>query len=180
MPKKETNYTNPGDLIAIPLFLLDVSPRARVKKADLEVDDGRFGFARVIANSWGVSGIIVEVFNVTGPLSAPLDQLHDAPRLFRPTPSTTLQFRKRRWKVVGATPGYDPETHSRYSQVEIVAGARTEPVLLRGGKKIPISKAEALAYEPAVYHQPQAIERRILIALGELEPKKNEPWLHPT
>lgn len=177
---KQNKYFKLGDIIAIPLFLMEVSIIERVKKAELEVKGGRFAFARVMDMRYkNGSGITIEVFDLIGPLDTPLEEILAAKRLFRPTTTTTLQFRKRRWKVIGSTPDYDRETHSKYSELELVVGARTDPVLIRGGEKIRITKTEALQYEPMVDHQPSAIERRILVARGELEEKEHEPWLHP-
>jgi hypothetical protein len=167
---------HPGEVYAIPLFLTDVPTLTRFGRRDAFSGRGaEFTYCRAIDDERG-SGLLVEVYDLVGPLDADLTTVIAAPRLFRPVATTRLAMHKRRWRFVGRCDPYDRESDSDYSQIQLVLGPYEKPVLWQGGETIgPIGVEEAPSYERWQIWFADQLERRIIKELGDRAPV-SAPW----
>lgn len=157
-----------GEIYAIPLFLSNVPRDTRFKKSDFEGAGKLYCFARVVSLE-GAKGNIIEIFNHTGSLDTPIEEIVAAPLLFRPVACSGLGIQKKRWRRVGRQQTYDKELDSDYSGIELAL--RDGPRLWRGGKSFPLPKADFKKYERWTIWFPDHLEKRIIEALqSRVEP----------
>lgn len=155
-----------GTVLTIPLFVTDQPSLTRFRKAAFDGRGADFAFCRVLDDRAG-AGYVVEVFDHRDRLDADLATVVSAPRLFDPVASSLLAVHKKRWRPLGVTPNYDPERHSRLSDVRLVLGAGDDLRLWHGGTghEVPIDAEAARAYEPWTIWDAVRLEERILAAL---------------
>jgi hypothetical protein len=123
-----------------------------------------FAFVRIIKDMGG-AGFLAEVFALVGNLGTDLHLIVAAPRLFPPIAVSGLGILKKRWKLIGTQPGYDCETHSAFSAIELVIGDPAHPRLWRDGTETPITVSESREREAWIVWVPSELEKRILAAL---------------
>lgn len=155
-----------GDIFSIPLFVSDKPPLTIFSDRELSGPDKLFAFMRVIHNTGG-GGFIIEIFDITGPLETPLDEILKSPRLFRPVAVTGLAIRRKRWRKRAHQDGFDPERDSAFSQIELVTSPYDDPQLWRGGVKYSVSSTDVDKYEHWDLWGAHMLERRILRTLEE-------------
>ena len=155
----------PGEVVAIPLFLTSEPVLTRFR-ADAFRDRGdEFAFCRVIEDRRG-SGIIVEVFDHVGGLGADLADVVAADRLFPPVAISGLGVHKKRWRRIGTCEPYDRERDSGYSQIQLVLSPYDAPRLWQAGVETPIDVETAKRYESWRVWFADQLEQRIVDALG--------------
>jgi hypothetical protein len=164
MPAPLVSVT-PGEMFAVPLFVSDEPVNKRFGARAFDGRGNEFAYLRVIAETGG-AGILVEVFDRVGPVTAELEPVTVADRLFRPVAVAGLGIYKKRWKSLGVTPEYDRERDSAYSEIQLVLGPREAPRLWRGGVESPVSVAEAAAFERWIVWTAPDLEKRIIAALA--------------
>jgi hypothetical protein len=155
----------PGEVIAIPLFLTSEPPLTRFRAHAFQDRGDEFVFCRVIEDKRG-AGIIIEVFDHVGGLGADIAHVVAADRLFRPVAITGLGIYKKRWPRIGVCDPYDRERDSGYSQIQLVTGTRDRPQLWQDGVETPIDVETAKQYEPWELWDEPDLETRIVAALA--------------
>lgn len=164
----KSKYADGGEIFCIPLFWLDAGydsiNKLKLKKED---ENKLFSFGRVIEDMKG-SGILVEIFNVTGRMYLDYEKIISSDRLFEPIFMFWLPIKKKRWKIIGKTPNYNKFKDSNFNDISIVFGSYDELYLenLSSGKKRRVREEEAKQYEHSLIWYPIDLERRIGYELG--------------
>ena len=165
MARPQLVQVEPGEVVAIPLFLAQEPALTRFR-ADAFKDRGdEFVFCRLIEQRGG-SGIIVEVFDHVGGLGADLADVVAADRLFPPVAISGLGVHKKRWRRIGTCEPYDRERDSGYSQIQLVLSPYDAPRLWQAGIETPIDVETAKGYESWRVWFADQLEQRIVDALG--------------
>lgn len=155
----------PGQVYAIPLFLPQNDSKENIKdyrKESFENKGNQFAFCRIIKDMIG-SGILIEVFDITGSLDQNVNDIFKAKRLFEPVASLGLGIKKGRWKKIHESKNYDQEKDSHFSQIKLVLGISSDDLRLwQNGRETPISEVEAKKYEKWTVWAPTELEKRIV------------------
>lgn len=115
-----------GEIYFVPLFLghdFSMKSYSRYKFGEAEQ---KFCFARVIKDLEGM-GTLIEVFDLVGNLETELVKIQNSSRLFDPVLVAGDGIQKKRWRKVGQTENYDPEAHSRFSEIQLLVGDMEYP-----------------------------------------------------
>lgn len=165
MARPQLVQVEPGEVVAIPLFLAQEPALTRFR-ADAFKDRGdEFVFCRLIEQRGG-SGIIVEVFDHVGGLGADLADVVAADRLFRPVAITGLGIHKLRWPRMGMRGPYDAERDSGYSQIQLVLSPYDRPRIWQDGVETPTDVETATGYESWRVWSAPDLEARIVETLA--------------
>lgn len=149
-----------GEIFAIPLFVSDIMDNISFSRNKFEDKGKEFAFCRIIYNKKG-SGLIIEVFDLIGTLNQDLESIISSKRLFRPIAVTGLGIYKKRWKKLYEQKDYDKETHSNYSEIQLVLGAGDDLRLWQNGQEKSINQTEAKKYELWTMWRASHLEKRI-------------------
>ena len=155
---------NEGDIFCIPLFMPkdDWDLKLNLEEKDY---DKTFAFGRVIEDGGG-SGILVEIFNITGNIYTQTADIINSPLLFKPLYIFWIGIMKKRWKIIAQTPNYNKQRDSNFSDIRIIFGIDDNVRVLNYGTneetKITEKEEESLDYEYAVTWFPIDLEERII------------------
>ena len=158
-------HVQPGEVVAIPLFLTSEPALTRFRTKAFQDRGDEFVFCRVIEQRGG-AGIIVEVFDRVGGLGTDIADVTAADRLFRPVAITGLGIHKKRWPRMGVCDPYDRERDSGYSQIQLVLSPYDCPRLWQDGVETPTDVETAKEYESWRLWSAPDLEQRIVDALG--------------
>ncbi|RLJ69178.1 Imm26 family immunity protein [Pedobacter alluvionis] len=163
MSKVKKKYVEGGEVFCIPLFWIgenyDPTNPLILSKQD---DNKAFAFGRAIEDRGG-AGILVEIFDLLGPIKTKCDEIVNSNRLFDPILMFWQGVRKKRWKVVCKTANYNKYVDSGYSDIKMVMeeGDGFYLKTFDTGEKSILSASDASSYESAKIWHPIHLEKRI-------------------
>jgi hypothetical protein len=144
LKKIKEQKVNEGDVFAIDLAHIGSHSYKPDPKAFSDTK-GPYAYGRIIHNDPS-SGVIVEIFDHTGPLTDDLGFILKHKRMFDPVNVAGLLFKSARWRTIDADPSFTKEK-AGFKNIKLVMGIAPDLTLWTGGKKSPISAKEAAQYE---------------------------------